>query len=66
MRCRKCGAENPKGSRFCGSCGAPLEEVPQKSQEKKKKKRGWIFAVAAIAAAGVLTAVFLIVRDVRE
>ncbi|MBI4318814.1 MAG: zinc ribbon domain-containing protein [Chloroflexi bacterium] len=24
MRCSKCGAENPSGNRFCGSCGATL------------------------------------------
>src|SRR5216683_3715320 len=24
MRCAKCGAENPKGKRFCGDCGTPL------------------------------------------
>ena len=24
MRCPKCGAEMPDGSRFCSSCGAPL------------------------------------------
>jgi class 3 adenylate cyclase/predicted ATPase len=25
MRCAKCGAENSEGGRFCGDCGAPLE-----------------------------------------
>ncbi|MBV8140222.1 MAG: AAA family ATPase [Deltaproteobacteria bacterium] len=25
MRCAKCGAENSEGKRFCGDCGAPLE-----------------------------------------
>src|ERR1700722_18280716 len=25
MHCAKCGAENPAGKRFCGDCGAPLE-----------------------------------------
>jgi hypothetical protein len=25
MRCAKCGAENPEGKRFCGDCGAQLE-----------------------------------------
>src|ERR1700681_2824674 len=25
MRCAKCGAENPAGKRFCGDCGAALE-----------------------------------------
>src|SRR5215471_3880609 len=25
MHCAKCGAENSEGKRFCGDCGAPLE-----------------------------------------
>src|SRR5215472_530690 len=25
MRCSKCGAENPEGKKFCGDCGAALE-----------------------------------------
>src|ERR1700722_13752495 len=25
MLCAKCGAENPADKRFCGDCGAPLE-----------------------------------------
>ena len=66
MRCRKCGAENPEGSRFCGTCGAPMEEAPRKDPEKRKKKRGWIAAVVIIAAVGVMIAAFLIVRNVRE
>jgi hypothetical protein len=24
MRCKRCGAVNPAGARFCGACGAPL------------------------------------------
>lgn len=25
MRCSKCGSDNPAGKKFCGDCGAPLE-----------------------------------------
>src|SRR5260370_36967539 len=25
MRCSKCGSDNPTGKKFCGDCGAPLE-----------------------------------------
>ena len=27
MKCPKCQAENPEGSKFCGSCGAKLERI---------------------------------------
>jgi len=26
MRCKNCGTENPDGSRFCATCGKPLEQ----------------------------------------
>ncbi|WP_034444868.1 zinc-ribbon domain-containing protein [Butyrivibrio sp. AE2032] len=26
MKCEKCGADNPAGSKFCTSCGAPFPE----------------------------------------
>ncbi len=32
MSCRACGADNPEGSRFCGSCGASLAAVQPCSQ----------------------------------
>jgi class 3 adenylate cyclase len=28
MRCRRCGLESPKGMRFCGACGEPLDDTP--------------------------------------
>ena len=34
--CRECGAENPPGFRFCGSCGAPLAEAPATEAEERK------------------------------
>src|SRR4029453_17688383 len=27
--CRNCGADNPEGSRFCGSCGAAIAAIEQ-------------------------------------
>ena len=35
--CRKCGAEIPEGSRFCGRCGTPVEEKPAVSEEWKNE-----------------------------
>ena len=29
MYCRKCGAENDAGSRFCCKCGAPVQGIPE-------------------------------------
>jgi class 3 adenylate cyclase/tetratricopeptide (TPR) repeat protein len=33
--CPSCGAENPEGFRFCGSCGAPLAEIPRAREVRK-------------------------------
>ncbi|MEJ2588793.1 MAG: zinc ribbon domain-containing protein, partial [Deltaproteobacteria bacterium] len=27
MKCSKCQFENPEGMKFCGECGARLEEI---------------------------------------
>ncbi|HET7354645.1 MAG TPA: AAA family ATPase [Gaiellaceae bacterium] len=32
--CTICGQENPEGFRFCGACGAPLEEAPTREERK--------------------------------
>jgi uncharacterized OB-fold protein len=34
--CPSCGRENPPGSRFCNSCGAPLTEPEIPSREYRK------------------------------
>ena len=37
MRCKNCGTENPDGSRFCATCGKPLEqEEPAKNVAEQK------------------------------
>ena len=36
MSCGRCGAENPEGFRFCGSCGAPLETAGTPAREERK------------------------------
>ena len=39
MRCKNCGTENPDGSRFCATCGKPLEqEEPAKNAEEQKEE----------------------------
>ena len=35
--CSRCGQENPPGFRFCGACGAPLEEVPRYPAGEERK-----------------------------
>jgi class 3 adenylate cyclase/tetratricopeptide (TPR) repeat protein len=32
--CGRCGRENPEDSRFCGNCGASLEETPAREERK--------------------------------
>ncbi len=36
MTCHSCGAENPTGQRFCGSCGGPLSAEPTTMREERK------------------------------
>ena len=36
MTCPRCGAENPSGFRFCGSCGASLAEEQPTGREERK------------------------------
>jgi class 3 adenylate cyclase/tetratricopeptide (TPR) repeat protein len=35
FRCSGCGAENPSHSRFCSSCGAPLDGAAARREERK-------------------------------
>lgn len=32
MKCKECGHDNPPESKFCGSCGALLEETPSEAE----------------------------------
>jgi class 3 adenylate cyclase len=33
--CTRCGSESPDGFRFCGNCGAPLEQAGTPRQTRK-------------------------------
>ncbi|MDX6514006.1 MAG: hypothetical protein QOE36_3510, partial [Gaiellaceae bacterium] len=35
ISCPECGSENPAGSRFCNSCGAPLTAVAAPREQRK-------------------------------
>src|SRR5262249_17886634 len=51
MRCSKCGAENLEGKKFCGDCGAALENrCPQCGVENPTGKRFCGDCGAALAA----------------
>ena len=78
MYCKKCGAENKEGSKFCRVCGTPLkgnlsgnEDLETVSQNRKTPKRSvWkiLIAVAMICvlAVGIGKAVGLIRREIKE
>ena len=34
MNCSSCGSELPGGTRFCGMCGAPVQQAPQRERRK--------------------------------
>jgi class 3 adenylate cyclase len=53
MCCAKCGAENSEGNRFCGDCGAPLEDrCSQCGADNPTGKRFCGDCGAALAASG--------------
>lgn len=39
MYCNQCGAENPDGSAFCSTCGAPLGDPPDGHGGKRGAKK---------------------------
>src|SRR5215831_1833376 len=56
MRCSKCGAENPGGKKFCGDCGAALENrCPQCGAENLPGRRFCGDCGASLAATGAST-----------
>ena len=38
MRCKNCGTENPDGSRFCATCGKPLEQEESAKNVAEQKE----------------------------
>lgn len=36
VSCSACGQRNPDGSRFCGNCGSPLEDLTAAGREVRK------------------------------
>jgi class 3 adenylate cyclase len=34
--CAACGQESPEGFKFCGACGAPLQQQPSIAREERK------------------------------
>jgi class 3 adenylate cyclase len=39
MRCSNCGSENPASKRFCGDCGAPLNNGPPVQRQASGERR---------------------------
>ena len=56
MRCSKCGAENPEGKKFCGDCGAALENrCPKCGAENLPGKKFCSDCGTPLAATGAPT-----------
>lgn len=70
MYCRKCGAENEAGSRFCCKCGAPVTESSAESGGKsnggKKKKVLWVCLAICVLAAAAAAALFTAAKQNKE
>ena len=56
IKCQYCGAENPKGSRFCNACGKPFldKELSAEKQKNNKNSSARRTIIAASAIVGVL------------
>lgn len=60
MICKKCDAQNEDTARFCGHCGAPLEEREcSQAEPKKKSKVGILAAIGIILIAVIIAGVFV-------
>lgn len=70
MYCRKCGAENDAGSRFCCRCGVPIIEVQEEEagggSHKRNRKIAWITVTACILLAAAAIAVVMVSKQSRE
>ena len=59
MKCGRCGAEVPNGSRFCGGCGAALTQLGgDVDGEQNKSVMGtvlfWVITFGVIAVGSFL------------
>jgi hypothetical protein len=61
MKCTKCGSEQPEGTKFCGVCGAELEQTFQPEQPAPAGKKGTlpIGKIAGLAVAIILLIVII-------
>ncbi len=71
MRCKKCGAENPEESRFCGNCGAQFEpeetdSLREKPVQAKRQGKKWIWGILAVVVIAGIIAGVLILKNVQE
>ena len=60
MICQRCGMNNPEGTRFCGNCGSPMMQLPQ-----KKSNAGLIIGIVIGCVLFLLVAVLVIVFGLR-
>ena len=53
MNCPDCGASNPAGAKFCGSCGNQLQAPPAASDAGKKSSWDNVFKWIGIVVVGL-------------
>lgn len=70
MFCEKCGAQLKEGDKFCGVCGAEVQDFQEPSaaagQEKHGKKVRWIIIGAAVIGLAAVAALGFALKQGKE
>ena len=56
MQCKKCGTDIQDNSKFCPSCGSPVNEVPEKEASAPAKSGGIMKTIGKVIGGLVVLA----------